>query len=705
MRICIGLFLTTLIVLPLAAVQTGVLVDEGYETFISGELKNVALSRSGELGTAPNLTEIADLDESSIWKVVAAPDGGFVIGTGNKGRVLKVAPDGTLEVLFEPDVLISRGLAFDPAGHLYVATSPKGAIYRLPATGGKPELFYDPDPVYIWDLVVEEGALWIATGFPAQLIRLPLEDENAEVETWYSSKDEHFTSLLRKGGEWLLGSSPRGVVYGVSGPGKARAIYKANEKEIRQVALAGDGLLVATFSDMPPPAKTQRPNDSGELPPFEVKAERPKQSLLPGGSGQGYLVRVDAGGFARPEWHPTSGAVFSLAPMGDEHWLLGSNDEGRLYSFSNRHEWGLLHQIPHGGEISAILRGAGERAPFYIFTSNPAAVYQLGGISNEPSSFTSDVLDARQVVRWGRLESAFAREGEVVIETRTGFTDEPDATWSDWLGLEEDRIVSPIGRYVQYRLQFPAKSEALFLRARIFYTMPNVAPVFARLRVLDYGASIRSSQHTPQILDLASVLNENKSSPHQLVRDLTKLERRPERTFRTVVWMVTDPNGDDMRFDVSFQAVGEEAWTVLARNLTEPIFLFNAAGFEPGEYRFKVVATDSPSNTASDALSAELVSGLVRLDTTVPEIEFIGLKDGVVSFRVVSDVSRLVAAQITVEGAEPVALRPRDGLFDDLREDFDYALLGELKGTVSIVFEVLDESGNQSVFPLQLSVD
>ncbi len=601
--------------------------------------------------------------------------------------------------------MISRGLVFDDVGDLYVATSPKGAIYRLPISGGKPELFYDPDSVYIWDLKIVDNVLWIATGFPAQLIRLPLGDDDTDSEVWFSSKDEHFTSLLRRGEEWLLGSSPRGVVYAVSSPDEARAVYKSDEKEIRQVAQSGDTLLVSTYSDKPAPKKPQVPNDKGELPPFEVKAESQSQRLFADGAGQGFLVRVGQDGFARPEWRSAAGSVFSLSPINSEHWLLGTNDKGRLYTFSTRHEWGLLHQVPNGGEISVIQRGAGDTAPFYIFTSNPAAIYQLGGQSSDASTFTSDVMDAQRSVRWGRLEASFAREGEATIATRTGLTDEPDSTWSDWKTLEGNHIASPAGRYAQYRLNLPADSEALFLRARLFHTSPNAAPVFTQLRVLDYGAEARASSSSPQIFDLSTVFKENNKSPANRGSDRFKLERRPELTFRTVVWMVNDPNGDELRFDVSVQRVGEDSWTLLARDLSQPTFLFNAAGFEPGEYRFKVVASDEMTNATADALSAELVSELVRLDTTPPVIEYVGFEDGVVSFRVESDVSRLVAAQITVDGAEPISLRPVDGLFDDILELFALRLATEVEGSLSIVFEALDESGNQTVFPLQLAQD
>jgi len=51
-----------------------------------------------------------------------------------------------------------------------------------------------------------------------------------------------------------------------------------------------------------------------------------------------------------------------------------------------------------------------------------------------------------------------------------------------------------------------------------------------------------------------------------------------------------------------------------------------------------------------------------------------------------------------INGEEPMRLRPRDGLFDQLREQFVISLPKGLAAGASIVFEVLDESGNQALY-------
>lgn len=691
----------------LAAVQTGVIVDEGYTDFFKGKLTHVSLSNSGELGTAPGLTEVAQLAEPSVWKVIDEGDGNFVLGTGNSGKVLRLTLDGEVSELFAPDSLLVRGLARDSKGNLFVATSPNGAIYRLPAAGGKPELFFDPEAVYIWDLAVEEDALWITTGFPAQLLRLPLDGSSEKAEIWFNARDEHLTVLLRREGEWLMGSSPRGIVYAISDKDEARAIFKANEKEIRALGVALDGaILIATYADKP----QARPNpETGELPPIVVNASGEEAGVpatpLRNTGGEGYLIRLDPNGVARGEWRSTEGGIFSLAAVGPRHWLLGFSKDGKLFGFADRESWELLQQMPKGGQVSAIMPDLTEEGAYYVFTSNPGVVYRLGGQGETACSFISRTLDARQSVSWGRLETTFAVAGEVKIETRTGLTDEPDSTWGNWMELADGMIASARGRFLQYRLTFPADSKAQFLRARAFHTMPNAAPLVSDVRVLDFGAEVRTAQMNGQMLDFAAAFDDAQLEKFQNgISERVSLERRPEQTLRTLIWRAADPNGDQLAFNVFQKRAEEQNWTIMIRDLIDPVYLFNTAGLVPGQYQFKVVASDAASNAQDQAQSSERVSRIVLLDATPPIVKVIKSPDSgrSIAFEVSSDVSRIVAAQVAIDGGEPISLRPDDGIFDSTTERFQYRLDFVPTGPVSALFEVLDESGNQAAIPVQI---
>lgn len=685
----------------LFALQTGYLVDEGYLAFSGGELKNLSLSVTGELEVAPALTEVSALGEPVIWAAVPDGDGNLILGTGNSGKVLRLDAEGTLDPVFEPDSVLSRAVAIGEDGSIYIGTSPNGAIYRIAPDRARPEVFYDPTEVYLWDMQIHENALWVTTGFEAKLLRVPLEAPE-EAEVWFQSPQDHLTVLLRDRDRWVVGSSSTGVVYSVTDKDKAFALYNSQQKEIRSLQVSENGtLLVSTYSE----AGSDNTSSSGDsLPPLVVTASSEKRSGKSSGSprkGSGYLLRLDDNGFATPLWTSSSEGAFALARQGADSWLVGSNDSGKLYYYTSRSDWGLLHQMPKGGEVGSIVPAIDGTGGFFIITSNPGVIYRLGGLSEDDSEYLSEIKDARQPVRWGAFEPNLSRQGDLSVATRSGNTDEPDGTWSEWQELEASTIVSPSARYLQYRLTFPSGSDARFIRARIFYQLPNVAPVVSSIKVLGFGADIRSVQGTPNMIDFSAAFKSDTLSMFEEGGgERLKLQKRGELTLRTAVWQAGDPNGDHLSYSIFLRKAQETAWTVLARGLEDPAFILNAAGMTSGYYQIKVIASDLPGNDPADALTGEGISSLILIDATPPEVVVDTSKSSAESltFVVKSDVSRLIAAQVSVDGAIPNALRPVDGIFDSREEVFLVDRPSSLTEGGDVVFEVLDESGNQTAF-------
>src|SRR5205807_1706000 len=91
-------------------------------------------------------------------------------------------------------------------------------------------------------------------------------------------------------------------------------------------------------------------------------------------------------------------------------------------------------------------------------SANTGAVYRA-----EPAPegrFESTVHDAKTVARWGRLRwvAELPTGAEILVETRSGNTPVPDASWSDWAPPRSDPagqfVASPAARYLQYRATF-----------------------------------------------------------------------------------------------------------------------------------------------------------------------------------------------------------------------------------------------------------
>ena len=90
-------------------------------------------------------------------------------------------------------------------------------------------------------------------------------------------------------------------------------------------------------------------------------------------------------------------------------------------------------------------------------------IYRVAPAPARQATYLSRVLDADFQARWGLLRWHGAHE--LGVETRSGNTAKPDATWSSFAGLDHPRatgdggvglVGSPAARYVQYSVTFGA---------------------------------------------------------------------------------------------------------------------------------------------------------------------------------------------------------------------------------------------------------
>src|SRR5690606_38560706 len=130
------------------------------------------------------------------------------VGTGNEGKVLHVAADGTVTPLFDAPEPVVFALWADPDGTLFAGTSPDGRIYRI--AGGQAETWFEPGETYIWALARgSDGALWVATGTEGRLWRVTGKGSGAIA---FDAEETHLRSLLAlPDGELLIGTAPSGL--------------------------------------------------------------------------------------------------------------------------------------------------------------------------------------------------------------------------------------------------------------------------------------------------------------------------------------------------------------------------------------------------------------------------------------------------------------------------------------------------------------
>lgn len=702
------------------SLQTHVLTESGFSDFQRGTFKNLSLNQDGRMEPAPGMQEVVRLNESVVWAAVADSAGNIYIGTGNNGKILRLNPEGETEVVFEPDNIISRALAVDENDNLYVGTSPHGSVFRIHPDREFPELFYDPNSVYIWDMKIHDGALWLVTGYDAEFWRIPLDRHSDEKpERWFSSPETHLTRMtIGDDGVFYLGSSPQAMIFRVTGKDEAYALTRSRDEEITGILVEDEKIYFSTVSTSERSGRSGvgSRGDSGET--TSDGGDMRENSPPAHGGRSGLYVRAE-NGFVAPLWQSTREGIGSLLRSHRGFWLLGMDDDGKILLLESRDRWNWLQQAPNGGEISWLMMVPGSEREVLVFTSNPAAVYRLGGRSNGDASYTSAVRDATQSVRWGKLEVGFDGRGEFSLETRTGNTVEPDNVWSSWQtveivssvpGIIRGQIPSPAARYLQYRLNFAEGAESAAIhQVRAFLQLPNVAPLLLDLRQLPFGVDAITATSGNRMIDFDAIFKtDNPERLGDAVSTRTQLTRLPDPDLRTFIWRAYDPNGDRMLFDVYLKPVKTAIWVKLKSDLEDPFLVLSLNGLDEGYYHVKVVASDHLDNPEGKAGRSERVSTPFLVDHSPPRIEMVQ-REKVgnqlrLHFKVSDRWSVIRRVHLRIDGEPSVALRPTDGIFDSNEEEFRWeGALPEREGKpVSVVIEVMDESGSRATHAFSL---
>ena len=187
-------------------------------------------------------------DQSEIWAIAQAPDGSFYLGTGHRGRLIKVDASGNGSVVWTADQPEIFAVTVDRAGVVYAGTSPDGKVYRI--ENGKATEYFSPGEPYIWALAfAPDGALYVATGQQGKIYRVmpSINGVPARGELYYETGQSHVTALaFDREGRLLAGTEPNGILYRVTGtPAKAFVLYQSRLPEIRSILTAPDGAIYA----------------------------------------------------------------------------------------------------------------------------------------------------------------------------------------------------------------------------------------------------------------------------------------------------------------------------------------------------------------------------------------------------------------------------------------------------------------------------
>ena len=685
---------------------------------LKGEARGVSVTDSGVLRLAPNLSQLFNTDQAYVWSSAIDSSGNVYLGTGHDGKLFRVGPDGRGSLLYKASELDVTALAVARDGAVFAATSPEGKVYRVTADG-KAEVYFDPADKYIWSLaILGDGSLAVGTGDNGKLYRVRAAGARPESSLLVATNQTHVMSLaVTKQGDLIAGTDPGGLVLRVSPDGKAFGLYDAPLREIHALASAPDGSIYAlALSDAASTtrgtgqAATQTGDASAVATVAAIAAatdDAPAQASQPAqparsrndlSNVRSAVFHIMADGSTDVVWSSTSVTGFAvIAARGGV--LIGTSDKGRIYSVTDDGRDTLLLQSTEGQIASLLGRGA----DVFAASSNQGKLFRFGEAVVNEGSYESPVRDARQVASWGSIW--WRGNGPIQLQTRSGNSERPDTTWSDWSAMYTEaggsQIASPKARFIQWRavLRAPAGGRQGMPElddVSIAYLPRNVAPEVLSISMLPAGVALLQQiqmQVDPNIessgLD-ASMFGMIAQAPPRRVY---------QRGARALQWQGEDRNGDTLEYAVYYRSLSETSFRLLKEHLRETFYTVDGVSLSDGRYVFKVVASDTLDNPPGYALSGERVSEPVDIDNTPPVVRSAGQPqitgDRVrAAFDVEDATGRIKRADVSVDGGAWHEVFPDDGIADSPRERYSLDLLVTGPGEHTISVRAFDNSNN-----------
>ncbi|KXK02166.1 MAG: YD repeat-containing protein [Acidobacteria bacterium OLB17] len=700
----------TLLFLAVSVLASGpqVWTVDSRSDILKGDADGVSIGDDGRLTIAPKLDEIFSTGESFILSSAMDAAGSTYLGTGPNGKLFRVDASGKGSLLADLAELNVSAVAAAPNGDVFAATMPDGKVYRIDRTGAA-SVYFDPKAKYIWALaVLPTGELAVATGDAGKIYKVKAAGASPESSLLYDSEEMHIVSLVAdRSGNLYAGTDPNGILLRISPDGKAFALLDSPLRELHTVAAAPDGSIYALA--IAESASTVKAADAA-TPAEEKKNDKPVKVAKPTAAAETSksdfdlakaktaVYHIQPDGTTDLVWAPEDVVGFSLAAI-DGGVLVGTSDKGRVYKITNDRRETLFLQTP-AGQISNLL-AAGSRG-FLAAASNQGTLFGFGTSGSNSGTYSSPVLDAGTTASWGRLR--WRSSGAVSIQTRSGNTEIPNNTWSDWSAEGSDQkgfqVASPKARYFQWRAILKNAGASLSSVSLAFLAR-NSAPEVTSLVVLPTNVGLAPNPAGPvdPNIELAGL--------DPALFGLPSTAAPPRRLYQrgalSLQWTANDENDDTLVYDVYFRAVGETAWRELKAGITDTFLTVDGQSFADGQYVFKVVARDSVSNPTQYALSGERMTETVEIDNTPPtiaEASPAAVTNGIarISFVATDAASYISRAEYSVNAGDWKPIYPQDGIADSSAENFVVEVAAGKASAVTIrVFDANGNSGNYRV--------
>ena len=724
-QICVLIILIVSRFLPISASEPSVWSIKTRAGILKGEAKGVSITDTGAITLAPKLSEIFKTEQPYVWSSAIDKAGNVFLGTGGDGKIFRVDASGRGKLFADLAELNVSALAISKDNSLYAGTSPDGKVYRILANGTA-EIFFEPKERYVWSLaVLDNGSLAVGTGENGKIYLVGSANAKPETSLLFDTSETHIISLAAdERGNLYAGTDSNGLLLKFSSDGKPFALLDSSLREIHDIAIGGDGSVYAlALSDSVAAAKTPvatsaTENAGATAETANVSAiEAPAKSRYDLTASKSVVYRVLPDGANEIIWNSNDVTGFSLEgnPNGSGVFV-GTSDKGRIYAVTNRGQETLLLQS-NEGQISTFQK-FGEQ--IFATSSNSGKLYRFSSNVSTDSfenegTYESTVLNARSSAVWGRIW--WRSSGNVILQTRSGNTEKPNETWSQWsanyTNQKGAQISSPKAKYLQWRAILNRETLGTTVRTnltidsgifvddvQISYLPGNIAPEILSIQILPTNVglvsnppvqidpNIENSGLDPQIFGLPPMIN---PPPRRIY----------QRGARSLQWTTEDRNGDRLEFSIYYREVSETGFKLLRENFRENFFTIDSLTLADGRYVFRIIAKDSPSNPATQSLTGEKISDPFDIDNALPSVTVVSAPQvsedkARIVFEAAESSSFLRKAEFSVNGGIWREVYADDGISDSPKERYTLEIPLKETGETTVTLRVFDSSGNAS---------
>lgn len=663
-----GVLVLALLAGPASAVTPQTWRTTGAKGWEAVERDSVAVSGDGTIGVSWSTDRVESVSALVVWSLLR--DGGDVlVGTGDGGALYRVSGNGNAREIarvVQPEI---TALGRTGKGRVVLGASPDGALYWLDGDTVAPA--GDTPESYVWSILPDpSGGAFVGTGNAGKVYRLAA---NGAVSLLADLQCGNVTGLAAGKDGLLATTSSPGRLVSITGSGEVAVLYDADTAELRSPVLDADGTVYFLANPAEGGGTVYRRRVNGSVDRVWKSGGGFVYTLLAGTDGRLWVTRGSETG---------PGSVVSLDPNPPVAWIE------RL-------------SVPEPQVLTA-LGAAG--APEWIGTGGVGALYRVGGDASLTGTATGPVQDAGGQARWGALSlegGPFDRG--VRVETRSGNTLHPDATWSPWRGVSlagvRGAVESPAARCLQWRILLSDR-EARVGGVRVVYLPENRAPRVDAVSVSELGAPLmegtgRGAQSgLTQTLPGGLRVEFQPQGARNQDAEAGDTEASWARRYRTVTWEAEDPDEDGMEYALDLRRAGETQWQSLETELDASPWVWDSSTVPDGWYVLRVRASDRPANPEGEALSAFHVTDAFLVDNTPPRVGDLRVAGRTVSGVAEDATSPIKMLEMAVDGGAWRRVFPEDGIPDSPREPFS-ATLPELDGGEHVVqVRVFDQAGN-----------